>query len=417
MPKFIREIATSPQRFDVLLKGGEVVDPGSDRRGAYDVAIVGDRIAAVEPDIAATRARRVVDVSGRIVTAGFIDMHAHVFDHGTDFGLDPDEVGINAGCTTLVDQGSAGGWTFDPFKAFIIDRARTEVLCFISTNLSGTLRGCKGGPAIQTPDFVDVRVLADFVERFPTLIRGIKAHGESGSWSRWGDRMLRMAREAGDLTGLPLYVHTGELWPVDERNRPDPDSVLDDVLALVRPGDILAHVYSAKPDGILGRRCEPSPRFLAALSSGILTDIGHGVNFSFRVARAMMAAGVYPDTIGSDVHGDFYSHRNDATLDYSFCGTFSKLHALGLELEPIVAAATVTPARILGMEAEIGTLRAGSRADVTVLRPLTEAWTYTDAEGATLSTAMRFVPDMVVRKGEVIKSNNRLLRDLLPSAA
>lgn len=406
-----------PQRYDVLLKGGDVIDPATGTRGAFDIAVTGDRIAAVAPSIEKDRARRTVDVTGRIVTAGLIDMHAHVFDHGTDFGLDPDEVGIHSGCTTVVDQGSAGAWTFDPFKAFIIDRAKTEVLCFISTNLSGTLKGCKGGPAIQIPDFVDVQVLANFAERFPTLIRGIKAHGESGSFSRWGDRMLRMAREAGDLTGLPLYVHTGELWPVDERNRPDPDGVLNDVLELVRPGDILAHVYSAKPDGIMGRRTEPTPRFLEALASGVLTDIGHGVNFSFRIARQMIAAGVYPDTIGSDVHGDFYSHRNDTTLDYSFCGTFSKLHALGVDLDRLVAAATATPARILGMESEIGTLAVGSRADITVLSRLHEAWTYADAEGASLTTQERFIPDIVVRRGEVISPNRRLMRDLIKHAA
>lgn len=405
------------RKYDVVVKGGEIIDPGTGTFGQYDVAVCGDRIAALDADIPATAARRVVDAKGALVTAGLIDIHAHVFEHGTDFGLNPDDAGIHSGCTTLVDQGSCGAWTFDPFKAFIVDRAKTEVLCFISINLSGTLRGCKGGPIIQCPDFVDVDVLARFAAQHPTIIRGVKGHGESGSWSRWGSRMLELAREASDRTGLPLYVHTGELWAVDEKNRPKPETVLPDILRLVRPGDILAHVYSAKDDGILGNRDRPSEEFLAALKSGVLTDVGHGVNFSFRVARKMMEFGVLPDMIGSDVHGDFYTHHNDETLDYSVCGTLSKLSALGIDLKHLVAGATLRPARILGMEDEIGTLRPGSRADITILDRIAGEWTFTDCEGERLVGQERFVPKYVVRRGEIVKPHNRLVRDVTRAAA
>jgi dihydroorotase len=404
-------------KYDLVVKGGEVIDVGTDTIGRHDVAVSGDRIVAIAKDIPESAARQVVRADGAIVTAGLIDIHAHVFEHGTDFGLNPDDAGIHSGCTTLVDQGSCGGWTFDPFKAFIIDRAKTEVLCFISANLSGTLRGCKGGPIIQCPDYVDIDVLARFAAKYPTLIRGVKGHGESGSWSRWGSRMLQMAREAADRTGLPLYVHTGELWPADERNRPAADSVLPEVLRHVRPGDILAHVYSAKDDGMLGARDRPSDELLAALKAGVLTDIGHGVNFSFRVARCMMEHGVLPDTIGSDVHGDFFTHHNDATLDYSLCGGLSKLHALGIDLKHLIAGATLRPARILGMESEIGTLRPGSRADITVLDRVAGDWTFTDCDNETLHTRERFVPKLVVRRGEVIQPHNRLLRDVVKRAA
>ena len=115
-------------KYDLVVKGGEVIDVGTDTIGRYDVAVSGDRIAAVAKDIPETAARQVVRADGAIVTAGLIDIHAHVFEHGTDFGLNPDDAGIHSGCTTLVDQGSCGGWTFDPFKAFIIDRAKTEIL-------------------------------------------------------------------------------------------------------------------------------------------------------------------------------------------------------------------------------------------------------------------------------------------------
>jgi dihydroorotase len=401
--------------FDLLLRGGRVIDPAQGIDGQFDVAITGGRVAQVAPGLPASAAREVIDCSGALVLPGLIDLHVHCYRFITDFGLPADDTGIDAGVTTVVDQGSAGCWTLEGFRAYVAQPARTEVLSFISINLSGTLRGARGGPVIQNPDYIDVDMLVRFAERFPELIRGVKAHGEAGSFSHWGTRMLDRAREAGDRSGLPLYVHTGQLWPVHEPNRPDADFVLEEVLARVRPGDTLAHAYSAKDDGILGRRPRPDPKLVEAVRSGVHLDIGHGVNFSFDTARRMMDAGLLPYTVSSDVHGDFYSHDNDTTLDYSLMGTMSKLLALGIDLHTIVRGVTLHPATVLRMGEEIGTLVPGSRADVSVLDLVEAPWTFSDCHGERLAARQRFVPRRVVREGRSHVPTCRLLRDVMPA--
>lgn len=399
--------------YSLLLKGGRVLDPASNIDAVMDVAISGDRIAKVAADIPASTAAEVRDVKGLVVTPGLIDLHVHVYQHITDFGLNPDDAGVNAGVTTVVDQGSAGAWTFDGFKVFMHDVAVTEVLCFLSVNLTGTLRGSKGGPVGQNPTLIDLDVMQKFIDKYPEVIRGIKGHGEASSWSNYGSVMLQRAREIADRNGLPLYIHTGELWKTDERNRPRPETVLPEVLHFAKPGDLLAHCYSNREDGILGKREKPSPELLDALASGVHLDLGHGVNFSFDTARRMVAAGLFPYTISTDVQGDFTSHNDDSKLDFSLCGAMSKMMALGMDLPFVVRAATQHPAEVLRMGDEIGSLKPGSRADVSVLEHLQEPWVFKDRLGGSQPGQSRLVPRLVVRKGKAIVPTNRLLRDVV----
>lgn len=396
---------------DLILKGGRVLDPAQNIDAIMDVAIRGDRIVQLSPSIAPGKAQ-VVDVSGAVVTPGLIDLHVHVYRHVTDFGLPTDDAGINSGCTTIVDQGSCGAWTFDGFKAIAIDPCITETYVFLSVNLAGALRGCKGGPFDRNPDYVDTEVMHRFIEKFPNIIRGIKAHGESGSWSSWGDVMLRRARQIADLTNLPMYVHTGQLFPVNEQNRPDPLTVLPQVLDYVRPGDLLAHCFSCRDDGILGPRQKPCPELIEAVANGVRLDTGHGINFDFDTARRMIDAGLYPHTISTDLHGDFHSHDNDTTLDYSLCGTMSKLLALGFDLPFVIRATTQHPAEVLRLSDEIGTLKVGSRADITVLDAVEGDWTFRDCKKVELLGKQRLLPRLVVRNGRTITPTCRLLRDV-----
>jgi dihydroorotase len=403
--------ATANETPDLILKGGRVVDPSQGIDAILDVALRGDRIVKLAAAIDPAKAR-VIDVSGTVVTPGLIDLHVHVYRHMTDFGLPTDDAGVNSGCTSVVDQGSAGAWTFDGFKAIAIDPAITETFVFLSVNLAGALRGCKGGPFDRDPKYIDTDVMRRFIEKFPTIIRGIKAHGESGSWSNWGDVMLRRAREIADRMDLPMYVHTGQLFPVNEQNRPDPLSVLPQVLDYVRPGDLLAHCFSCRDDGILGERQKPCPELIEAVANGVRLDIGHGINFSFDTARRMMDAGLFPYTISTDLHGDFASHDNDTTLDYSLCGTMSKLLAMGFDLPFVIRATTQHPAEVLRLGTEIGTLKPGTRADITVLDVVVGDWTFKDSRKVELLGRQRLLPRLVVRNGRPITPTRRLLRDI-----
>jgi len=238
------------------------------------------------------------------------------------------------------------------------------------------------------------------------------ASAESGAFSRWGFDVVRKAREASDRTGLPLYFHTGELFEVDEAHRPEPRALLPEILAIARPGDILGHVYSAMPDGVIGSDQVPSPALIEAAANGLLLDIGFGINFSYATARRMIAAGLLPHIISSDVHGLFPVMHDDSALDYSLAGAFARLVALGMPFGDALAAVTINPARVLSEEAEIGTLAVGSRADVTVLEECMGNWPMLDGQGEILVAERRWIPRLVLRAGQPVVPTLRLVRDV-----
>jgi dihydroorotase len=400
------------EHYDLVLTGGRVIDPSQDLDGLYEVAIRAGTIVAIAPTLPPHTANVTQSVAGHLVCPGFIDLHVHVYEWVTDFGLWPDDVGIHAGVTTLVDQGSCGPLTFLGFQAHVVSPAQTDVRCFPSVNLAGALKGGMGAPVLHSPDMVDLDALTQLAQAHPDIVRGFKVHGESGALSRWGTRVIELARQAADAAQLPLYVHTGELFAVVEAHRPHPDQVIDYVLPHLRPGDLLAHCYSSRPDGLMGDRPAPSPALVQAIQDGIRLDLGHGINFSFAIARRMMHHGLYPYTISSDVHGDFNTPHNDATLDYSLCGALSKLVALGMDLPAAIAAVTWHPAQVLQAEAELGTLRVGTLADITVIAISDAPWVCRDARGEQLIAPQKFSPAWVVKSGQLIQPHGRLLRDL-----
>jgi dihydroorotase len=397
--------------FDVVISGGRVIDPETGRDGLMDVGISAGRIAAVAPRLEADSTTTVIDASGMVVCAGLIDLHTHVFGWATGFGVDVDDAGVNAGVTTAVDMGSTGTWHFPILKAYVIDKAATDVVAFLMMGYVGaTIR--LGGPPILNPDWADADSLAAMHGQHPGLVRGFKTWGESGSTSQWGFRFLHMGRQAGDLTGLPLYIHTGELYPVDETNRPDPATIMPEVLAQARPGDVLGHCYSAMPDGILGRAERPSPQLVEAVAGGVRLDVGHGINFSFDTAKRMLDGGLPPYTISSDTHALLSGVHDDSTCSYSLVGAMSKLMALGLTLPEVIACATAHPAEVIGRAGDLGTLREGTRADVTILEVRRQGWTFFDTQGGSLDADVRLVPHRVLREGRPIVPSRRLLRDV-----
>jgi dihydroorotase len=402
----------SKAAYDLVLTGGRICDPATGLDRHCDLAVKDDRIAAIGSGLA-LRARQVIELDEKLVTAGWVDLHVHVFEWMTTFGLPPDEVGVHSGVTTAVDQGGAGAYTIPAFEHYIADCALSDIRCFPSINSAGTLRGGLAGPIIHTPEVVDVDLLVAEVNAHPSLVRGFgEIHAESGAFSRWGFDVVRKAREASDRTGLPLYFHTGELFEVDEAHRPEPRSLLPEILAIARPGDVLGHVYSAMPDGVLGGDQTPSPALIEAAANGLLLDIGFGINFSYATARRMIEVGMLPHIISSDVHGLFAVMHDDSALDYSLAGAFARLVALGMPFADALAAVTINPARVLGEEAEIGTLAIGSRADVTVLEERVEDWPMRDGQGETLVAARRWIPRLVLRAGQPIIPTLRLVRDV-----
>src|SRR6201985_588409 len=202
--------------FDLLLRGGRVIDPAAGVDGLKDVAIRNGKIAVVQSDILQTSAREVVDVTGKIVLPGLIDPHAHVYQYVTGrFGMNADMVGVQSGVTTLVDQGGPSCMTLPGFRQFIAEPSKTRVYAFLSTYLVGGLEG-HFYPQLYSPDGVDIAATVKAATANLDIVRGIKAHAEIGGFARWGIRVIEMAAEVGRRADLPVYVHFGQLWGLSE---------------------------------------------------------------------------------------------------------------------------------------------------------------------------------------------------------
>jgi dihydroorotase len=371
--------------FDLLLRGGHVICPASRLDGVMDVAIRDGRIAAVQPDILPSSAKEVVDVRGRLVLPGMIDTHAHCYQYVSGrFGLNADMVGVHSGVTTLVDQGGPSCMTLPGFRHFVAEPAKTRVYAFLSSYLVGGLEGHLY-PNLYSPDGIDIDATVKAADANRDLVRGIKGHAEIGGFARWGIKVLEMSAEIGRKTSLPLYVHFGQLWglPRSGANGEDADTIIERVIPVLRPGDILAHPFTRHPGGFVNREGHVHDVIRAALDRGLKVDVGHGSHFSYRLARKALDAGIVPDTLGADMHGyntyvppppgtpaehaDDEAHPFAGQAKFSLTQAMSSMLALGLSLEQVVPMVTSNAAAMIDLSGEIGTLRPGTIADVSVL--------------------------------------------------
>jgi dihydroorotase len=433
-------VSALPGAFDIVLKGGRMIDPGTGIDAILDVAIADGKIAAVGADLPVPTGATAVDVSGAIVTPGLIDTHAHVYEHVTgDFGLNADLVGVRGGVTTVVDQGGPSPLTFNGFREFIVEASKTRVVCFVSSYLAGGLLGHRYVD-LYGPTGINVNAIVKCARENPDLIKGIKAHAEPGGYSRWGLESLKLGKEASRALGLPIYVHLGTLWPQKEGVSVDPQAIIEEVVPLLGEGDVLAHPFTRYPSGFVAKDGSIHPLIREAQDKGVTIDVGRGAHFSFDNARAVLASGILPDTLGADLHGynikypdggrwyrgmfsdtDEMEPPDDASLPFStpygLHHTMSEMLALGVGLSQVIAMATCNAAKLLRMEDRIGTLKPGMDADISVFRMLEGEWTLRDSNGVEVVARQLLHPDRVVRSGEVIVVDSPLLPDLTQLAA
>ncbi len=341
--------------WNLLLKGGRVLDPGRGVDSPLDLAIEGTRVAALGPDLPATGARRTLDVRGLVVTPGLIDLHTHVYWRGNWSGVDPTGVAPASGTTTLVDAGSSGAGTFPGFLAYVIERVPYRILAFLNISFAG-LQGALG--RVDFAEAGDVRLLnvweaVRLARDYPQVIRGVKVRlGRHGS-ATLGTTALQLAQEAAEILGLPVMAH------ID-----DPPPRITEVLKLLRPGDVLTHAFRAAPNCLLTSSGAVRPEAREARERGVVFDVGHGLRmFSLDVARRTLDQGFAPDTVSTDIYR-VSAVRSDLTLP----AILSKLMALGLSLPAAILTVTGRPARVLGLETQLGTLIEGGEADVAVFR-------------------------------------------------
>ena len=412
--------------FDLVLRGGRVIDPAQGLDVLLDVGVRGGRIAAVAKSLPGPTGES-IDVRGKIVLPGMIDTHAHVYRHVSGrFGLDADTVGVHSGVTTLVDQGGPSVLTFPGFREFIVKPAASRVLAFISAYMVGGLEG-HYYPELYRPDCIAVDDTIRVARENADLVRGVKGHAEIGGFTRWGDEAMRRASEIGRALGLPLYIHFGQLWPLPDGRHPyDADAVLPDMLKILRPGDILAHPFTRHPGGFVDQHGKLHPVVREALAQGLRTDVGHGSHFSFKMARLVLEAGIVPDTLGADMHGynttipkprgtpDTHPNTEEMHMfaghhNFSLASAMTSMLALGLTLEQVVPMVTSNCAAMLGMAGEIGTLKPGVEADISVVSDETGRFVLQDNEDTQVIAEHFIRPLFCLRAGKRFDADAAIL--------
>jgi len=369
--------------FDLIIKGGRVVDPSSGIDGVRDIGIRGERVAAMEEEIDANQAQEVIDAAGKVVTPGLIDLHVHVWWGVADMGIEPDPNCVRRGATTVYDAGSAGADTFGGFKKYVIDVSATRIKAFLHISSQGLLDPNIG--ELTDLRYADVKRAVRMCEQYRDDIVGVKIRMSRGLVGDNGREALKRAREVCAATGLPLMLHPN--------NSP---LSLKEMLAEMRAGDIMTHCYHASDTGVLDAGGKVRKEARKALEDGIRFDVGHGKgSFAFEVAEAALAQGLRPGTISSDLHK--YNLHGPV---YDLATTASKFLLLGWSLAEVIEKVTVAPARAMGMENEVGTLRPGAWADVAIFELRTGTFEFMDAMGKTRLGEQKLVPALTLRAGK-----------------
>ena len=426
----------APEPYDLLLRGGRVIDPAQGIDGTMDVAVRNGRIAAVAPSLTGP-AREVTDVSGKLVLPGMIDTHAHVYRYVSGrFGLDADEVGVRSGVTTVVDQGGPSVLTFPGFREYAAKPKATRVLAFLSAYMVGGLEG-HYYPELYRPDCIAIDDTVRVGRENADLVRGVKGHAEIGGFTRWGDSAMRKAAEIARALDRPLYIHFGQLWPLpgDPADSYDPDAILPEMIEIMRAGDILAHPFTRHPGGFVDKHGKLHPVVKEALARGLKTDVGHGSHFSYKMARLVLEAGIMPDTLGADMHGynttlpkprgtpDEHPDKDEMHLfagkrNFSLASAMTSMLALGIPLEQVVPMVTSNAAAMLRMDGEIGTLRPGVEADVSVLSDERGRFLLQDNEDTQVVAERMLRPVFCLRAGTRYDADAVILpRPVLAAAA
>ena len=372
---------------DLLLKGGQLIDPSQELRGKLDVAVTDGAISQVAPNISPKGATQVIDVPGKLVTPGLIDLHCHVYEGVNRTGLNPDLIGVRSGVTTLVDGGSAGCYTFGGLPTHVVPRAKTRIFCMLHicrTGLSFT-------PELSSRNDIDLEETVRVIHANRPLIQGVKLRAVGPAVPIMGIEIVRRAKQAANEGGVRLMVHVGD---PDAGNGP---TLTRELLPLLESGDILTHLFTGNPGHILGDDGKVIPEISEAQERGVFLDTAHGrLNFSFDVARRALDQGVRPQSISTDMNILGRQH-----IVHSMMEMLARFLALGFSLEDVIRMTTVNPATALNMEDTLGSLTVGRPADITVLEEVSGDWVFHDTAGGTLTGSKALVPVVTVKGGEV----------------
>ena len=379
-------------KFDLVIKGGEVLDPSQSLKAKRDIGIRFGVIEAVEADIPADKAQRVLSASGKLVTPGLIDLHAHVFPYGSAIGIPADELIPFQATTTLVSAGDAGANNIAAFRRAIVGLTRARLYAFVHIANIG-LAGFPV-PELYNIDYAQTEAAAKAIAENADLVLGAKVRMSENVVAKHGLEPLKRAIQACEMagTGGKVMCHIGGV---------ETPELMSQILDALRAGDVLTHSYSGAPN-LAGKFTnivqdgKLLPAALAAKQRGVVFDVGHGGgSFDYTVAEAAMAAGAGPDTISSDIH---VFSGNTPGMPY-LTWVMSKFLNMGLSLEQVVAMATSAPAKVIGRSPKLGTLQVGAPADVSLLEVIEGPVEFVDTRNNKRQGKVHLKPSGVVMAG------------------
>lgn len=366
---------------DLMFAGGRVLDPGEGIDTVTDLSVSGGVVSALGES---ETALQTVDAGGLILTPGFVDLHTHLYQGVSHYGIDADTYCLGRGVTTAIDAGSSGAQTFPGLRRFIIEPSETRILAFLHVAVQGMITNLLGeleDTRWASPDQAIARA-----REHSDVIVGVKVRLGYQMVGNDPEPALRLARQAADELGLPLMVH------VIDMNQP-----ISWLLQFLLAGDIVTHCFHGNEGGILQPDGRLFPAVARARARGVLFDVGHGIgSFTYRVARAALAQGFPPDSISSDIHA-----HNIAGPAYDQATTLSKLLHVGMGLGDVIRATTTAPASAVRRDGTLGSLAPGREADLTAFELRTGHWTLTDGEGVAEVAEQLLVPRYVVRAGRI----------------
>jgi len=335
--------------------------------------------------------------------------------------------GVDSGVTCLIDQGGPSCMTLPGFRHFIVEPAKTRVVAFISAYLVGGMEG-HYYPDLYAPNLMDQAATVKAARENADLVKGVKGHAEIGGFARFGTKVIEKSAAIAREADIPLYIHFGQLWelPPEGARGIDADTIIEQVVKLLRPGDILAHPFTRHPGGFVDKNGKVHEIVRKALDMGLKTDVGHGSHFSYRLAKIAIGAGIIPDTLGADMHGyntyvppppgtpgglhpDAENHPFAGQARFSLTQAMTSMLALGIDLKRVVEMVTVNPAKMIKLENELGTLKPGVVADVSVLDDLRGRFRLFDNEKTEVIAERLLQPSFCLREGKRYDATSPIL--------
>ena len=385
--------------FDLLIKGGRVIDPASDTDGYLDIGVTNGLVSAIGPNLEDESPGKVMQLKGELVIPGMIDLHVHIIQGAATPGVNeisgpPDLAGVSSGVTTVLDAGTVGAWNFGVHLHHVAGKSRTRLLSMLNIGKFGIPGQALRKPEIYTLEDVDQDATIQLANDYKDLIQGVKLRLVGPAVEDLGYELISLAKETAREAKLPLMIHIGDLIG----HSSNAQTLTRHVLKTLEEGDIITHICTSVPGGVLDPNGKVLPELREAEANGVIFDPAHGrSNFNFEVAKMISNQDFHPHTISTDL-----TLNGRKGPIHGLTETMSKFMAVGYSLEQVIKMVTIAPAKAVKMEKTIGSIKVGSDADISILSHQKGKWKFEDAQGNPFTGEEALIPIHTIIKGDMV---------------